>query len=169
MNHSVPNPLPSRSFLLPAVLAGGLLAGTLDAASAIHNFGWGMFYGIASGLLGSRANPAAGGGPAIWTLGVVLHFLIAFGSAAAYCASTRWLGCLRERFLVGGIMCGIAVFLTMNLVVLPLSAVPFPVGPFTVQGLRLGLLYTTLLVGWPISLSLWFFARRSRLAANAAA
>ncbi|HVZ63960.1 MAG TPA: hypothetical protein VG936_05170 [Lacunisphaera sp.] len=170
MNHAAQNSLPSSSSLLPAIVAGGLIAGTLDAASAIHNFGWGMFYGIASGLLGSRANPAAGGGgPAIWMLGVALHFLIAFGSAAAYCASTRWLGCLRERFLVGGVMCGIAVFLTMNLVVLPLSAVPFPVGPFTVQGLRLGLLYTTLLVGLPISLSLWFFARRRRLAATAAA
>ena len=37
---------------------------------------------------------------------------------------------------------------------------PFPVGPFNVQGLRLGLGYHVLLVGLPISLSLWFFARR---------
>lgn len=168
MNHAAPNSPPALPFLLPAIIAGGLLAGTLDAASAIHNFGWRMFYGIASGLLGSKANPAAGGGAMVWMLGVALHFLIAFGSAAAYCVSTRWLSCLRERFLVGGIMCGIAVFLAMNLVVLPLSAVPFPVGPFTVQSLRLGLLYTTLLVGLPISLSLWFFARRSRLAATTA-
>lgn len=152
---------PTPPSLLPAILVGGLLAGVIDAASAIHHFGWGVFYGIASGLLGSKANPAAGAGPAIWALGVALHFLIAGGAAAAYCFSSRALGLRSERFLAGGLMCGIAVFLTMNLVVLPLSAVPFPVGPFKVQDLRLGILLTTLLVGLPISISHWFFSRRA--------
>ena len=156
--------------LLPALLTGGLIAGVLDAASAIHSFGWGMFYGIASGLLGSKAFPqAGGGGAAIWLLGVALHFLIALSAAAAYCASSRWLGFLKDHFVVGGIMCGIAVYLVMNLIVLPLSAVPFPVGPFTVQALRLGLLFQTILIGLPISLSLWFFSRRARSVAAAGA
>ncbi|HTL67643.1 MAG TPA: hypothetical protein VL200_08280 [Lacunisphaera sp.] len=166
--NSLPETTPTPS-LLPAILVGGLLAGVIDAASAIHHFGWGMFYGIASGLLGSKANPAAGGGgPAIWTLGVALHFLIAGGSAAAYCFFSRALGLRSDRFLVGGLMCGIAVFLTMNLVVLPLSAVPFPVGPFKVQDLRLGILLTTLLVGLPISVSHWFFSRRASFARSGA-
>ncbi|HVU22986.1 MAG TPA: hypothetical protein VHE13_02605 [Opitutus sp.] len=153
---------PTPLSLWPALLTGGLLAGVLDAASAIHTFGWRMFYGIASGLVGMKANPqAGGGGAAIWLLGVALHFLIALSAAAIYCHASKPLPFLRERFLLGGVICGIAVYLVMNLIVLPLSAVPFPVGPFTVQGLRMGLVMTTVLVGLPISISLWFFSRRA--------
>lgn len=156
---------PPRSFLPPAILTGGLLAGVLDAASAIHTFGWSMCYGIASGLLGSKAFPqAGGGGAAIWTLGIALHFVIALSAAAIYGASSRRLGFLKDHFIVGGVFCGIAVYLVMNLVVLPLSAVPFPAGPFTVEGLRIGLVSHILLIGLPISLSLWFFSRRARRA-----
>lgn len=148
--------------LLPALLTGGLLAGVLDAASAIHTFGWGMFYGIASGLLGSKAFPqAGGGGPAIWMLGFLLHFLIAFAAAAAYGGLSRWMGFRKGHLIVGGLLCGVAVYLVMNLIVLPLSAVPFPIGPFTVQALRMGLLFHVILVGLPISASYWFFLRRA--------
>jgi len=150
------------SVLLPALLAGGLLAGTLDALSAFHAFGRNMPYGIASGLLGSKANPAAGGGgAAIWTLGLALHYFIALSAAAIYCGASRWLGFLRKHFFFGGVICGAAVFLGMNLVVLPCSAVPFPVGPFSVQALRGGLFSHIYLVGLPISACLWFFARRA--------
>jgi hypothetical protein len=153
---------PSVSFSLwPAILAGGLAAGIIDGASAFLNFGWRMPYGIASGLLGAKANPAAGAGPGVWVLGLACHFLIAFAAAAIYCAASRRWGFLKEYFLLGGVICGVAVWLVMNLVVLPLSAVPFPVGPFNVQALRLGLGYHVLLVGLPISISLWFFARRA--------
>ena len=155
-------PTSTPASLLPAILTGGLLAGVFDAASAIHSFGWTMFYGIASGLLGSHACPQAGGGGApIWILGVVLHFVIALSAAAIFCLAARWLGALARHFVVGGVLCGIAVFLVMNLIVLPLSAVPFPVGPFTVQALRMGIVMTTLLIGLPISISLWFFSRRA--------
>lgn len=160
---SAPSPL------LPALLTGGLLAGLLDAGAAIHAFGWKMFYGIASGLLGPKAFPqAGGGGPAIWLLGVALHFLIALIAAAAYCYASKRLPFLKERFLVGGVMCGIAVYLAMNLIVLPLSAVPFPVGPFSVAQMRTGLLFHIVLIGLPISLSLWWFCRRDRRATSAA-
>jgi hypothetical protein len=153
----------SASFSLwPAIFAGGLAAGILDGASAFLSFGWGMPYGIASGLLGSKAFPAAGGGgAAIWTLGLACHFLIAFASAAIYCLASRRWGFLKEHFLFGGVICGIAVWLVMNTVVLPLSAVPFAVGPFSVQALRSGLGYLVVLVGLPISTSLWYFARRA--------
>ena len=154
---------PRPSSLLPAILIGGLAAGTFDAISAFYTFGWGMTYGIASGLLGSKAFPAAGGGgTAIWILGLALHFLIALSAATIYCASSKRLGFLKNHFLVGGIFCGVAVYLVMNLVVLPLSAVPFKVGPFSVKALRLGLLFHILLIGLPISTSLWFFSRRAK-------
>jgi hypothetical protein len=147
--------------MFPAILAGGLLAGGLDGALAIQAFGWKVFYAIASGLLGSKAFPDAGGGGAgIWTLGLALHFLIALGAATVYVASSGWLKLLQKHFLFGGVVCGVGVYLVMNLVVLPSSAVPFPVGPFSVSGLRGGLITHVLAVGLPISISLWYFSRR---------
>ena len=155
----------SSTPLLPALVTGGLLAGALDGASAFHAFGWEMCYGIASGLLGSKAFPqAGGGGAAIWILGLALHFLIALAAAAIYGLASRRLQGLEDRFLLGGAICGVAVYLVMNLIVLPLSAVPFPVGPFTVEGLRGGLLFHILFVGLPISVSFWFFSWRARRA-----
>ena len=153
---------PLSSIILPAILAGGLAAGIIDGASAFRSFGWRMPYGIASGLLGSKAFPAAGGGgPAIWSLGLALHFVVAFGAAAIYCLASRRFTFLGRNFLLGGVICGMAVFLGMNLIVLPLSAVPFPVGPFSVAALRLGLCFHVILVGLPISTSLWHFTRRA--------
>lgn len=152
----------NRRYMLPAILAGGLLAGGLDGALAIHSFGWKVFYGIASGLLGSKAFPEAGGGGAgIWTLGLALHFLIALSAAAVYVASSRWLRFLQKDFLFGGVVCGVGVFLVMNLLVLPFSAVPFPIGPFSVGSLRGGLITHVLAVGLPVSISLWHFSRRA--------
>jgi hypothetical protein len=152
----------SPSKLRCAILMGGLVAGALDAASAFITFGRGMPYGIASGLLGSKAFPADGGGGAgIWILGLALHFFIALSAAAIYCVASKRLGFLRNHFLVCGVFFGIAVYLVMNLVVLPLSAVPFAVGPFTVKGLHVGLLSHIFLIGLPISISLWAFSRRA--------
>jgi hypothetical protein len=157
----------SRSYLLPAILTGGLLAGTFDAIAAFLTFGWRMPYGIASGILGASANPKTGAGPATWILGLVLHFTIALGAATVYCVASRRLTFLKQHFIVCGIFFGIGVQLTMNLIVLPLSAVPFPVGPFTVQALRSGLFFHIILIGLPIAASLWWFARRSNSKAAA--
>lgn len=152
----------TRGSLVSTILAGGFLAGVFDGALAVHTFGWNVCYGIASGLLGSKAFPEVGGGGAgVWTLGLALHFLIAVCAAAIYCASSGWLTFLRKHFLFGGVVCGVGVYLVMNLIVLPLSAVPFPVGPFPVSGLRGGLVSHVLAVGLPISVSLWYFSRRA--------
>ncbi len=47
----------------------------------------------------------------------------------------------------------------MNLIVLPLSAVPFKVGPFTVRAMIQGLLVHMFLIGLPISFSLRQFSK----------
>lgn len=161
MNSSHASFPPAAFSVWPAIWVGGLAAGILDGASAFLTFGWRMPYGIASGLLGAKANPAAGAGPGVWALGLACHFLIAFVAAGIYCLASRRWSFLKDSFLLGGVICGIAVWLVMNLVVLPASAVPFPVGPFSAQAIRLGLGYHVLLVGLPISISLWFFARRA--------
>jgi hypothetical protein len=135
--------------LLP-ILIGGFVAGMFDLITAFITFGWGVPRGIASGLLGPRALQ---GGIGTWILGVVLHFTIAFGAAGIYCLSTGKLEFLKPHFFVCGLFYGIAIFLVMNLIVLPLSAFPFKVGPFTVHGLIQGLLVHMFLIGLPIAFS----------------
>jgi hypothetical protein len=93
------------------------------------------------------------GGLATWLLGVGLHFVIAFSAAAVYSAASRKLEFLKPHWFVCGLFYGIAVFLVMNLIVLPLSAVPFKVGPFAVAVLIQGLLVHMVLIGLPISFS----------------
>ena len=111
---------------------------------------------IASGLLGARAFQ---GGVVTWILGVVLHFVIAFLAATVYCLASRRLEFLKDHFFVCGLFYGVAVFLVMNLVVLPLSAVPFKVGPFTVRAMIQGLLVHMFLIGLPIAFSLRKFSK----------
>ena len=97
---------------MPAILVGGFIAGTLDAAAAFYSYGWGMPRGIASGLLGRSAFQ---GGTATWILGLVLHYFIALSAAAVYYAVSRKLKFLAESPVVCGLFYGIAVFLVMNL------------------------------------------------------
>jgi hypothetical protein len=100
----------------------------------------------------------ASGGMGTWTLGLVLQFLIAISAAAIYCLASLRLRFLRDNWLVCGLFYGIAVYLVMNLIVLPLSAFPFPVGPFKVAALIQGLLVHMILIGLPISFSLRRFS-----------
>jgi hypothetical protein len=139
-----------------AILVGGFVAGAFDATAAFLSYGWGMTRGIASGLLGARALT---GGTGVWILGLALHFTIAIGAAAIYYLASRRLDFLREHFVICGMFFGIAIYLVMNLVVLPLSAVPFPVGPFPVRSMIQGLLVHMILIGLPIAAATRVFSR----------
>jgi len=139
---------------LPAILVGGIVAGTLDALAAFYLYGRGMPRGIASGLLGRSA--LAGGTP-VWILGLALHFFIALSAAGVYYAASRKLKFLTESPLVCGLFYGIAVFLVMNLIVLPLSALHFR-GPFQYLGLVHGILIHMFFIGLPIAWSVRRYA-----------
>ena len=141
---------------LPAILVGGLVAGTFDIIAAFITFGWGVPRAIASGVLGSKAFQ---GGTGTWLLGLALHFVIALGAATVYYFASRRLVFLRTNFFVCGWFFGIAIYLVMNLVVLPLSAVPFKVGPFTARAMIQGLLIHMFFIGLPISISTWRFSK----------
>lgn len=138
-----------------AIFVGGFAAGAFDASAAFITYGWGMTRGIASGVLGARALT---GGTGVWILGLVLHFTIAIGAAAIYYLASRKLDFLREHFMVCGMFFGIAIHLVMNLVIVPLSAVPFHVGPFTVRAMIQGLLVHMILIGLPIAASTRVFS-----------
>jgi hypothetical protein len=109
-----------------AILFGGLLSGVLDITAALIVYGaFGLrpiplLQGIAAGLLGSRAHT---GGLATAALGLLCHFTIAFGAAAAFVLASRALPILIRRPLIFGPLYGIAVYFFMQFAVLPLSAI----------------------------------------------
>lgn len=114
--------------LTQAILWGGLSAGVLDFIGAcVSNAARGVTplriaQSIASGWLGRAAFE---GGYKTAALGVVSHFLIAFGAAAVFCLVSQTLRWLAEHPWISGALYGVAVFWFMQLVVLPLSAIAF--------------------------------------------
>jgi hypothetical protein len=156
-----PAPVSMRTrHTLLAITVGGLLAGILDLTQAFILFGPKIPLAIAAGLLGPQAFH---GGAAVYLLGVLLHFFIAFSAAAVYYMASRKLVFLKEQPLVCGLFFGIAVELVMRLIVLPLSALHAR-GPYQYGGLVQGLLVHMILVGLPISFSIRWFTKGSTAA-----
>ena len=96
-------------------------------------------------------------GLATAVLGVLCHFLIAFGAASFYLAASRAFGFLIEHAVVSGVLYGVAVYFFMNRIVLPLSAAPKR--PFSLQMMIVGVVIHIFCVGLPISLSVRRFSR----------
>jgi hypothetical protein len=142
--------------LLPAILFGGGVAGVLDMIPAFITFGITAPQGVAAGLIGRSA--AFQGGIATWILGMLLHFFIAFTAAAIYCIVSLKLKFLEENWLICGLFYGMAVFLFMNLIVLPLSALHLA-GPYELRGLLEGIPGNMFEIGLPISFGLHKFAK----------
>ena len=140
---------------LPAITAGGLIAGSLDLTQASILFGSRVPLVIAAGLLGRQA---LHGGPGTYALGVLLHYFIAFSVTAIYYAASRRLTFLTEHPLVCGLFFGGAVEEVMNLVVLPLSAL-HDKGPYELHDLILGLVVHMVVIGLPVAYSVRRFAK----------
>jgi hypothetical protein len=138
---------------VPAILWGGLSAGVLDLSAAFLH--WGkpirITQGIASGLIGPQA--AFQGGWGTVALGTALHFLIALSAAAVFYAASRKLTFLTRRAVLWGFLYGIAVYMFMSWIVLPLSAFPKSNAPFSMSGLVISLLTHMFCVGLPIALA----------------
>jgi hypothetical protein len=112
---------------------------------------------VASGLLGEGAY--AGGWP-VAALGLAAHFTMSFGWAALFVAAAARAPRLLERPVPYGLLFGTLVFLTMRLVVLPLSAFPYPVS-FKPLSAGLDLLSHLFFFGLPIALAAAKNLRRS--------
>jgi hypothetical protein len=140
---------------LPAILAATLSAGILDAAAAslqaavtLNVKPQRVFQGVASGLLGPRVLEA-GAGTAI--LGLALHFLIALIISTIYILAAQRLPFLLDHPLIAGGLYGIAVYLVMFYIVLPLSRrAP---RPFNLKFALTQLVIHTVIIGWSIALS----------------
>jgi uncharacterized membrane protein YagU involved in acid resistance len=76
---------------------------------------------VASGLLGVSAFH---GGIATAALGLLIHFGILFAAAAIYFMASCKLQVLISRPVICGALFGLAIYLVMHTIVLPLSAAP---------------------------------------------
>ena len=131
-----------KSRALRAILLGGLIAGTLDISYAcIFSYirrGTSpvvILQSVASGALGRSAFE---GGAKTAALGLFFHFLIATTAAAVYYLASRQLRFLVSHPFICGPLYGIGVYLFMNFVVLPLSAIGYrgiPPLPLLIGGL----------------------------------
>jgi Na+/alanine symporter len=140
---------------IPAILVGGLVAGTIDAALAFYTFGSRMPQGIASGLIGRSSFQ---GGAATWILGLALHFFIALSMAGVYYAASRKLPFLKDHWMLCGLFYGMALYLVMNLVVVPLSAIHAR-APIERADLIKGLLVHMVLIALSIAYSVRAFSK----------
>jgi uncharacterized membrane protein YagU involved in acid resistance len=142
------------------ILAGGLVAGTLDIAYACVF--WGLkagtsperiFQSVAAGLLGRDSFK---GGIATAALGLFLHYFIAISMSVAYYLVARHWAALREKPVAYGAAYGVVLYGVMNYIVVPLSAAR---GGGSAGGLWiiLSILVHMFLIGVPIAL----FARRA--------
>lgn len=138
-----------------AVAVGGSIGGTLDILFAIafaaynHLAPVGLLQTVASGVLG---NDAFAGGVPVACLGLLLHFAMSFAWAGIFLLASRRILLLVNHPLLSGVLFGIIVFFTMRLVVLPLSAFPYPIS-FKPLSTVLDLLSHAFLFGVPIALA----------------
>jgi hypothetical protein len=136
------------------VLAGGLVAGTLDIAYAC------LFWAIKSAVPAERIlqSVAAGllgpasfqGGGRTAALGFALHYLMALSMSVVYYLAARHWPLLWKRPLPCGAAYGLLLYVIMNYVVVPLSAA----GPGSKDPLwiALSVVVHALLIGVPIAL-----------------
>lgn len=146
---------------LQPIFWGGLIAGTLDICAAFL-YAWlrsnvspiRVLHAVASGLLGAEA--FQGGGKTA-VLGLALHFLIATVATAVFYVASQQLMFLIERPVLFGLLYGVAVYLFMNFVVLPLSNVAQRPSPVSAR--LVNMLIIMFCVGLPVALIVRRFSR----------
>lgn len=151
------------------IIIGGLIAAILDIIYAMImavQAGYtavGILQAVASGLLGAAAFQ---GGIQTVALGLFLHSMILVIAAAIYCAVSLRFPMLLSRVITCGFLFGVLVYLFMNFVVLPLSAVPFKV-TYTSWKLLQGFISHGILVGLPISMAIrWGLSMNDKQESN---
>jgi hypothetical protein len=144
-----------------AVLAGGGTCALLDCLAATIDFGMRgvsferLWQGVASGALG-RSSFQHGAASAL--LGLFFHVLIAMTAALVFNIAARFLPALISHYIVSGILYGIVVYLFMNFVVIPMSALPHR--PIVLSAAIKGLIVHMICVGLPISVAAFWFSRK---------
>ena len=158
-----------------AIFWGGFWCGVLDILSAIIPWqirGIGpqrILHSVASGLIGREAALAGGWKTAF--LGLACHFFVAFGVATTYYLVSRKLTFLTAHPVICGLIYGEIVYVVMNQIVLPLSAIHRPW--FTMPNflpwpyLVGGVLGHPFFVGLPVALAIAKWAPADTIPAHA--
>jgi hypothetical protein len=139
---------------LQAIIVATAACGILDATAATTQAALlgvkpqRVWQTVANGLLGPRAFEK---GWRAGALGLALHFVISFSIATIYVLTSLHLPFLLKHPLTAGALYGIAVYLVMNFVVLPLSR--RAKRPFNRNFAITQLVIHICIVGWSIALS----------------
>lgn len=136
-----------------AICWAGLTCGVLDITAAFVT--WApkgvtptrILQGIASGVLGPRS---FSGGKETAAIGLGFHFLIAFSAATVFYMASRKLLWMTQQPILAGVLYGVAVYLVMYWIVMPLSN--FRKGPFSWSATVIAIITHVICVGLPISL-----------------
>ena len=139
--------------LILAILRAWALVGTLDWMGAVSVFilrggtdPQKVFIFIASGAMGSDAGT---GEPWIPYVGFLFHYLIALTWTVIFFLSYPRIPFLRSSPPLVGIIYGAIIWVTMNLVVLPLSKIP-PL-PFVPTSALIGASVLMVCIGIPLA------------------
>ena len=141
-----------RSRPFAAIVTAWLVVGILDITSALiiwHSRGTGPvrgLQGIASALLGAESFK---GGVATASLGLAIHFLIAFVVVTLFYLVSRRLTFLTQHAVVSGLLYGVAVYFFMYWFVLPHA---FPKFKHSVSNDLLAVAIHMVLIGLPTGL-----------------
>lgn len=143
-----------------AIFYAGLLCGCMDISAAFIT--WypkgimpaRILRGVAAGLLGPKS---MSGGWHTASLGLAIHFLIAFTAATVfYIVSRKLTFMVRQPFIYGPIY-GVLVYTFMYWVVMPLSA--RPPGKFSLSNTVIAIITHIICVGTPIAVVESYFLR----------
>jgi len=142
---------PCWAWRLRAAWFGALVAGTLDLGYAIYatvSAGRAPLRVLQSIASGWQGRAAYDGGLVSAALGLVSHYGILFVVAAAFVDTCMRRPALVQQPLRHGVLLGIAVYVLMHAVIVPLSAAPFAL-PHGLGDIISGLLVHIVLVGLP--------------------
>ena len=129
----------------------GFLIGTLDMLGAVIAYQANpiqIFKFIASGAFG--AGSAFSGGPIMVVWGIAFHYSIAFVWSIVFFFVYPLVPMLCKSRFITGALYGIFIWLVMNMIVIPLSAIP--ANPFNVSSAAIGASILILAVGLPIAI-----------------
>ena len=124
-----------ESAALQTIALAGSVAALIDLLFAFLFFGIGfgvapmrVMQSIASGFFGAAAFD---GGASSAAIGVLAHFFILNVAASFYYLAARRMPWLTRHALVSGVLFGLAIYVVMTFVVVPLSAASHGHSPWT--------------------------------------
>ena len=147
---------------LRAIVTAGLVVGVLDISSALVIW-WQRgvtlrrgLQGIAAGLLGTKSYE---GGMVTATLGLALHFFVAFVVVSIFYLASRRIEFLTKYPVVSGVLYGIGVYIVMYWLVLPTV---FPMFRHRLWNELLAVAIHISLIGLPCALIVRRYSQQTR-------